>query len=127
MSKPNEKKIVATLMERHGDTFSARSLAKNGWTTARKMGEGAWEERTRVLNHAGYARYGEKTSRLLTDTSELLLERYGEDLRKLRLLANAEKLAELVPKKDCPRLLAAFIRCRLAKDHKEVLDAARED
>lgn len=162
-------------------TEAARALAKRGWTTARKMAGATWEERTRVLNRAGYARYDEKTSRMLADTSNLLLEQYGGDLRKLReaagrdpqrerellmeckgigevgadiflrevqtvwtelqpfadaaALKSARKLglptetadlSTLVPKKELPRLLAALVRCQLAKDHKEVLAAARE-
>jgi hypothetical protein len=144
------------------------------------MAGATWEERTHVLNRAGYARYDEKTSRMLADTSELLLNRYDGDLRKLREVAEFEparekellmeckgigpvgadifrwevqvawtelqpfadatalksavklklppkpdKLAQLVPKNDFPRLLAALVRCRLTKDHKNVLAAAK--
>jgi hypothetical protein len=63
---------------------AARALADNGWTTPEKMAEATWAERTRVLNKSGYARYDEKTSRMLGDTSELLLNRFGGDLRNLR-------------------------------------------
>jgi hypothetical protein len=63
---------------------AARALTKSGWTSARKMAAATWEERTRVLNHAGYARYDEKTSRMLAETSDLLLKCYNGDLRKLR-------------------------------------------
>ena len=216
MSKPNQKQIIAALLERYGLTFAdelginledetpttlfrwlcaallfsarigneialeaARALTKRGWTTAKKMAAATWEERTHVLNHAGYARYDEKTSRMLADTSKLLLKRYGGDLRKLREAAEREpehekellmdckgigpggadiflremqvtwtelqpfadaaalksaaklklpvrtgELAKLVPKEEFPRLLAALVRCQLAKDHKNVLAAA---
>jgi hypothetical protein len=73
---------------------AARALTKSGWTTAEKMAAATWEERTRVLNHAGYARYDEKTSRMLADTSELLLKRYDGDLRKLREAAQREPARE---------------------------------
>jgi endonuclease III len=160
-------------------TEAARALTKSGWTSARKMAASTWEERTRVLNHAGSARYDEKTSRMLADTSNLLLKCYNGDLRKLReaaerdparerkllmeckgigevgadiflrevqsawtelqpfadsaavkfagqlgLPTKTEELAELVPKNDFPRLVAALVRCRLAKDSREVLAAA---
>ena len=75
-------------------TEAARALSKQGWTTAKKMTAATWGERTRVLNHAGYARYDEKTSRMLAATSDLLLERYGGDLRKLR------EAAERDPKRE---------------------------
>jgi endonuclease III len=162
-------------------TAAARALSNQGWTTPKKMAAATWEARTRVLNHAGYTRYDEKTSRMLADTSELVLERYGGDLRKLREAAGrnpkrekellmeckgigevgadiflrevqvawtelqpfadftalksaskvglpkkAEELAKMVTKKDFPRLLAALVRCQLAKDHKEMLAAAKE-
>jgi hypothetical protein len=49
-----------------------------------------------------------------------------ESAGKLRLPTKADELAKLVPDKEFPRLLAALIRCQLAKDLKEVLAAARE-
>jgi endonuclease III len=151
---------------------AALALSKQGWTSAKKMAAATWKERTVVLNRAGYARYDEKTSRMLGDTSELLLHRYGGDLRKLReeaerdprrernlimeckgigevgasiffrevqaiwpehfpfadkaalrsagklgLPTNAKGLAKIASEKEFPRLLAALVRCELAKDH----------
>ncbi len=75
-------------------TEATLALAGRGWTSAKKMAAATWEERTRVLNHAGYARYDEKTSRMLADTSELLLERYDGDLRKLREAAKCDPARE---------------------------------
>lgn len=75
-------------------TQAALALTESGWTSAKKMAAATWEERTRVLNHAGYARYDEKTSRMLADTSELLLERYNGDLRKLREEAKCDPVRE---------------------------------
>ena len=63
---------------------AARALANEGWTTPQKMAAATWEERTRVLNRSGYARYDESTSRMLGETAQLLLDRYRGDLRKLR-------------------------------------------
>lgn len=63
---------------------AARALFDEGWTTPRKMADAGWERRTRVLNRSGYARYDERTSRMLGDTCELLLDRWGGDLRRLR-------------------------------------------
>ncbi len=42
------------------------------------------EQRAKTLNEAGYARYDERTSTMLEDMAQLLLDRYGGDLRKLR-------------------------------------------
>jgi endonuclease III len=158
---------------------AARSLAEQGWTTAQKMADATWEQRTRTLNQAGYARYDESTSRMLGDTAKMLLEKYQGDLRRLRDAAGrdpererallkeckgigevgadifcreaqitwdelfpfadrraletarrlgledeAGRLAKRVSRKDYPRLLAALVRTRLAKDFDAVLEAA---
>lgn len=69
---------------------AARALGEHGWTTAQKMADSTWSERTKVLNRAGYARYDESTSRMLGETAELLVAEYGGDLRKLRDRANRD-------------------------------------
>ncbi len=80
---------------------AARALVEQGWTTPKKMAAATWAQRTRVLNRSGYARYDESTSRMLADTSKLLLDRYGGDLRRLREEAGRDPAAER-------RLLKAF-------------------
>lgn len=63
---------------------AARALTDQGWVTPEKMVAASWEERTRTLNRSGYARYDERTSRMLEDTARLILDRYQGDLRNLR-------------------------------------------
>jgi hypothetical protein len=63
---------------------AAAALYREGWTTARKLADSTSEERVHVLDRNGYARYDERTSTMLGQDSELLLERYRGDLRKLR-------------------------------------------
>jgi endonuclease III len=63
---------------------ASRALTSAGWTTPRAMAASSWEERTRVLNRSGYARYDESTSRYLAATAERVLDEYGGDLRRLR-------------------------------------------
>ncbi|MEJ2032253.1 MAG: hypothetical protein P8Y63_04285 [Deltaproteobacteria bacterium] len=75
-------------------TAAARALAEQGWTTPEKMAAATWAERTRVLNRSGYARYDESTSRMLGETAELLLDRYGGDLRRLRDAAQRDPARE---------------------------------
>ena len=160
---------------------AARALADHGWTTAEAMAASTWEDRTRTLNHAGYARYDESTSRMLGDTARLLLQDYGGDLRALRDRAgrdpaaerrllkqfkgmgdvgadifcrevqavweelypfadakalkaarrlglgdDAGQLADLVARKNFPRLIAALVRTDLAHDYNAVTQAAAE-
>ena len=63
---------------------AALALLKQGWRTPKKMAATTWSERVEVLNRAGYARYDESTARYVGDATDLLLDRYGGDLRKLR-------------------------------------------
>ncbi len=73
---------------------AARALAEQGWTTAQKLARSTWEERTRTLNQAGYARYDERTSSMLGDTTGLLLDKYSGDLRQLRRAAERHPARE---------------------------------
>jgi endonuclease III len=63
---------------------AARALFDAGWTTAASMVASSWEDRVKVLNDAGYARFDESTARMLGDTARLAQEEYGGDLRELR-------------------------------------------
>ena len=63
---------------------AAVALADAGWTTAEHLADSTWEERVKILNENGYARYDESTARMLGDTVEHMLDRYGGDLRRLR-------------------------------------------
>jgi len=69
---------------------AASALRRCGLTTARKMADASWEERVRILNQNGYARYDESTSRMLGDTACIVLEKYGGDLRNMRAAAGGE-------------------------------------
>ncbi len=69
---------------------AAAALSRAGWRTPKKMAAASWKQRVDVLNTNGYARYDESTSRMLADTSELLLDRYGGDLRRLRDAAGGD-------------------------------------
>jgi endonuclease III len=73
---------------------AARALFREGLTTAEKMASATWEERTRILNHAGYARYDESTSRMLGETSRMILDHYRGDLRNLREAASRDPQEE---------------------------------
>ncbi len=60
------------------------ALRDAGWTTPDKMAGSAWSDRARVLNEAGYARYDERTARMLGETADMVCDTYRGDLRKLR-------------------------------------------
>jgi endonuclease III len=73
---------------------AARALTRAGWTSAGKLADTTWHERVKVLNENGYARYDERTSSMLGEDSELLLDRYQGDLRRLRDAAGRDPRQE---------------------------------
>ena len=73
---------------------AAKALADAGWTTPAKMAGATWDQRVRVLNANGYARYDESTSRMLGETSAFVRDTYGGDLRRLRDAAERDPASE---------------------------------
>lgn len=73
---------------------AARALVDAGLTTPKKMARASWQDRVDVITWHGYKRYDERTSTMLGQTAERLLERYGGDLRNLRDEAAADVAAE---------------------------------
>lgn len=69
---------------------AARALSRAGWRTAAQLAASTFEERVRVLNGNGYARYDERTARMLQNVADLVVERYRGDLRRLREAAARE-------------------------------------
>ncbi|SHM81007.1 HhH-GDP family DNA glycosylase [Actinacidiphila paucisporea] len=63
---------------------TARELAEAGMRDPRRMAEATWQQRVDALGRGGYRRYDERTATQLGDGAELVLDRYGGDLRKLR-------------------------------------------
>ena len=63
---------------------AARELFAAGYTTPKAMREASWQDRVDALGRAHYKRYDERTSTMLGNGAELLEERWGGDLRKLR-------------------------------------------
>lgn len=86
--------LFSTRISAHIAGEAARALSREGWTTAQRMADSTWEQRTRVLNRAGYARYDESTSRMLGENADMMLREYGGDLRRLRERAGRNVAAE---------------------------------
>jgi hypothetical protein len=72
---------------------AANELFAAGWRTARKMAESTWQERVDALGRAHYKRYDEGTSTALGKDADLIMERWGGDLRKLREEAHRDPTA----------------------------------
>lgn len=63
---------------------SARELFAAGWRTPQRMRDSTWQQRVEALGRGGYRRYDERTATQLADAADLVLERWGGDLRRLR-------------------------------------------
>ncbi|MEV4744290.1 endonuclease [Streptomyces sp. NPDC049555] len=63
---------------------AARCLFEAGMKDARSMAQATWQQRVDALGRGGYRRYDERTATQLGDGAELLLERYGGDVRGMR-------------------------------------------
>lgn len=73
---------------------SARILFERGWTTPEKMAASTWEQRVRALDEGGYVRYDERTSTMLGETAQMLIDIYDGDLRRLRVAAGRNPARE---------------------------------
>lgn len=73
---------------------AARGLSDAGWRTPGKMAQTTWQERVRVLNRSGYARYDESTARMLGEDVALIEDEYHGDLRRLREEAGRDPAEE---------------------------------
>lgn len=76
---------------------AARALFDAGLRNARSMAHASWRQRVDALGEGGYRRYDERTSTQLGDGAELLLARYGGDLRRLREEADPKKALQDIP------------------------------
>ncbi|MFK0067349.1 endonuclease [Streptomyces sp. NPDC091046] len=63
---------------------TARALSEAGLRDARRMADATWQQRVDALARGGYRRYDERTATQLGGGAELLTERWGGDLRRLR-------------------------------------------
>ncbi|MCX3289021.1 endonuclease [Streptomyces sp. NEAU-H22] len=69
---------------------TARALHEAGLRDPRRMVRASWQERVDALGRGGYRRYDERTATQLGEAAELLNDRWGGDLRRLRREADGE-------------------------------------
>ena len=62
---------------------AARELFDAGGRTPAAMAELTWQQRVDALGRAHYVRYDESTATRLGECADLVIERYGGDLRRL--------------------------------------------
>lgn len=69
---------------------TARELYDSGLRDPRRMAGAGWRRRVDALGRGGYRRYDERTATQLGDGAELLTERWGGDLRRMRRAADGD-------------------------------------
>ena len=69
---------------------TAGELRANGWTTPQRMREASRSSVIRALGRGGYRRYDERTATQLKDAAQLVIDRYGGDLRRLAQEADGD-------------------------------------
>ncbi|WP_128801301.1 MULTISPECIES: endonuclease [unclassified Streptomyces] len=69
---------------------TARALYEAGMRDPRRMAGASWQQRVDALGRGGYRRYDERTATQLGDGAELLTERWGGDLRRVRKEADGD-------------------------------------
>ncbi|MFI7609751.1 hypothetical protein E1286_24390 [Nonomuraea terrae] len=80
--------VLATLLSARISADVAVAAAKElfaaGYGTPKGMRDASWQDRVDALGRGHYRRYDERTSTMLGEGAELLIERWKGDLRKLR-------------------------------------------
>jgi hypothetical protein len=76
---------------------AARALFEAGMRDSRSMALATWQERVDALGKGGYRRYDERTSAMLGEGAELLLDQYDGDLRRLREESDPAKALQRFP------------------------------
>ncbi|MER6013861.1 endonuclease [Streptomyces bluensis] len=70
---------------------AARALYDAGMRDPRHMADATWQQRVDALGRGGYRRYDERTATQLGEGAELVAERWGGDLRRLRKEAHGDR------------------------------------
>lgn len=86
--------LYSTRISHHIASKSARILFDRGWTTPERMAATTWEQRVQALDEGGYVRYDERTSTMLGEAAQMLLDLYQGDLRNLRIAAERDPARE---------------------------------
>lgn len=93
---------------------ASRELSTAGLRTARAMADATWQQRVDALGRAGYRRFDERTSTMLGDGAQLVLERWGGDLRRLRAESGGDVATLRRGLQDLPGIgpLGSAVFCR---------------
>lgn len=109
--------LLSTRIKAEIAVAAARELFAAGGNTARGMADLTWQQRVDALGRGHYVRYDESTSTRLGETADLVLERYGGDLRKLadEAQGSVQQLKKLLQQAKGMGPTGAAIFCREAQ------------
>jgi endonuclease III len=69
---------------------AARELFSAGYRTPQRMVKASWQDRVDALGRGHYRRYDERTSTMLGDAAQFLIDRWRGDLRRLHEQAGTD-------------------------------------
>ncbi|MFF1687727.1 MULTISPECIES: endonuclease [unclassified Streptomyces] len=77
---------------------TSRALNEAGLRNPKRMTEATWQQRVDALGRGGYRRYDERTATQLGEGGQILIDRWGGDLRRMRQEAggDADELRRLL-------------------------------
>lgn len=82
--------LLSTRIRAKAAVDAAKELAAAGMRDPHRMAAASWQERVDALGRGGYRRYDESTATRLGEGAELVDERYGGDLRRMRAEADGD-------------------------------------
>ena len=80
---------------------AARAIADAGWVTPDRLAAATRTQRVKALETASSGHFDARTAAMLGESAQLLLERYGGDLRRLREEADRDPQRERALLKQC--------------------------
>jgi hypothetical protein len=81
---------------------ACRELIAAEMTTPAKMRRATWQRRVEALGRAHYRRYDESTATRLGEASQLVIDRYGGDLRRLAEQTGQDRRRAVEPLQEIP-------------------------
>lgn len=85
--------LSSTRIRAANATEGTRALLAAGLSSAAELAESTWEQRVKVLNQHGYARYDERAATELGELAEHVQARWNGDLGRLRKEADGDVVA----------------------------------
>ncbi|WP_016697109.1 hypothetical protein [Actinoalloteichus spitiensis] len=103
--------LASAPVQSHLAMATSRELVRSGYGTPARVAAAGWQELVDALGRAHYRRYDESTATSLREGAELVRDRYGGDLRRMRDKASRTEDGRTVVDRDRLRdLLTEFRR-----------------